>query len=67
MKTESPQHFSLCGLNHPEHISTSVVLADVRFLLKHGWISMEGAYYLLPPKDWVLLSDALLSQSDGLN
>jgi hypothetical protein len=63
MKTELPQHCSLCGLN-PEHTLTSVILADVQFLLKKGWISMEGAYFLLPPKDWELLSDSLLNQSD---
>ncbi|MGB8701868.1 MAG: hypothetical protein WCD18_20830 [Thermosynechococcaceae cyanobacterium] len=43
---------------HPECASGLMTLDDARFLLSQGWLTIEGARYMLPKVDWERLFHA---------
>jgi hypothetical protein len=42
--------------SHPECAIGIMTLEDAKFLIAQGWLTVEGAQYLLPEKSWDLLA-----------
>ena len=53
-----PPHFQ----PHPENAAGIVTLEQAIFMIKADMLSLEGAYYLLPPHAWPLLPKPTLKQ-----
>jgi hypothetical protein len=40
---------------HPEQAVGLITVDDASRMIKRGWLTYEGACYVLPPRAWVLL------------
>jgi hypothetical protein len=40
---------------HPEVAAGAITLEQAVMMIRRGWLSYEGACFLLPPKAWLLL------------
>jgi hypothetical protein len=43
---------------HPECAAGLITFEDAQFLMMQGWLTLEGAQYLLPRGAWQQLSQA---------
>ncbi|HEY9826768.1 MAG TPA: hypothetical protein V6D19_15105 [Stenomitos sp.] len=41
--------------SHPECAAGLITVDQAIALIQRGWLTLEGAQYLLPPRAWVLL------------
>jgi hypothetical protein len=40
---------------HPECAAGIITIDQAIFMIKNGWLTLDGAYFLLPPKTWFML------------
>ena len=55
MQAQLPPKFQ----QHPELATGIITLENALVLIKKGWLTYEGAVYLLPPSAWSLLPKPL--------
>ncbi|MGB8699118.1 MAG: hypothetical protein WCD18_06860 [Thermosynechococcaceae cyanobacterium] len=44
-----------CFPSHPEVAAGVITLDQAAMMIRCGWLTYEGACYLLPPSAWLLL------------
>jgi hypothetical protein len=41
--------------SHPECAAGIITIEQAKFMIDKGWLSLEGARFLLPPQIWFML------------
>ena len=63
MQVQLPPKFQ----QHPELATGIITLENALVLIQEGWLTYEGACYLLPPSAWSLLPKAPASRGRAKN